>query len=98
MFHDVKELIKSIKGTPESSSMIAEVVLECMRRNKSVHIQWQCLKIMWENCKEEKATVMAFISLKASSDILCAMNEHKDELKVMKNEHPAFFPPNRTIL
>ena len=24
--------------------------------------------------------------------------EHKDQLKVMKNEHPAFFPPNRTIL
>ena len=24
--------------------------------------------------------------------------EHIHQLKVMKNEHPAFFPPNRTIL
>ena len=24
--------------------------------------------------------------------------EHIHQLKVMKNEHPAFFPPNRTML
>ena len=29
---------------------------------------------------------------------LTSEREHIHQLKVMKNEHPAFFPPNRTIL
>ena len=29
---------------------------------------------------------------------LTSEKEHIHQLKVMKNEHPAFFPPNRTIL
>ena len=29
---------------------------------------------------------------------LTSERRHIHQLKVMKNEHPAFFPPNRTIL
>ena len=29
---------------------------------------------------------------------LTSEREHNHQFKVMKNEHPAFFPPNRTIL
>ena len=29
---------------------------------------------------------------------LTSEKEHIHQLKVMKNEHPTFFPPNRTIL
>ena len=37
-------------------------------------------------------------SLETCRRRLTSEKEHIHQLKVMKNEHPAFFPPNRTIL
>ena len=82
--NDVKDLIKTIKGSHDAARMTAEIVLNCMRTNKTVNAQWQCLKIMWENCKEDRATVEAFMLMDAPNDIVTAMKEHND-FKVMKN-------------
>ena len=47
---------------------------------------------------EQKGSGNFSANIEACRRRLTSEREHIHQLKVMKNEHPAFFPPNRTIV